>query len=68
MCAKLTTLAHFSVSATMILPKSAGDPTTSWLPSSAKRVLILGSAKAALTALFRMATTLSGVPRGPTMR
>ena len=38
---------HFSVSSTMNLPKSAGEPTSVVPPKSASRPLILGSASAA---------------------
>jgi hypothetical protein len=50
MPANLTTLAHFSVSAAMSLPKSAGEPASTVPPSSASRALILGSASAAFGA------------------
>ena len=51
MPANLTTFAHFSVSATISLPKSAGEPG-SVVPCSAKRSFILGSTKAALISLL----------------
>src|SRR5215475_932140 len=47
----LTTLPHFSVSSAMSLPKSAGESASGALPRSASRILILGSARAALTSV-----------------
>src|SRR5262249_43101402 len=44
----LITLAHFSVSAAMRFPYSLGDSASTSPPSSAKRALIVGSARAAL--------------------
>jgi hypothetical protein len=46
--ANFTTLAHFSVSSTISLPKSAGEPTSGVPPRSASRASILGSARPAL--------------------
>ena len=43
------TLPHFSVSAAMNLPKSAGERTSGSLLRSANRALIAGSARTALT-------------------
>ena len=45
MFAALITLAHFSVSSAMSLPKSAGEPASAVPPRSASRALILGSAR-----------------------
>src|SRR5262249_41871049 len=47
MLAVRITLAHFSVSSAMNLPKSAGDPANTATPSSVRRFFILGSARAA---------------------
>src|SRR5437667_5329904 len=47
MPANLTTLPHFSVSAAMCFPKSAGEPESAKAPRSANRAFILGSASAA---------------------
>src|SRR5262245_64840031 len=44
MPANFTTLAHFSVSAVMNLPKSEGEPTNAIEPNSANRSFIFGSA------------------------
>ena len=41
----LTTLAHFTVSSAMSMPKSAGEPRSTVPPRSASRDLILGSAR-----------------------
>src|ERR1700716_3192763 len=60
----LTTLAHFSVSSAMILPKSAGEPTATMPPRSAIRALNLGSASAALTPLLMTSMISAGVPLG----
>src|SRR6266446_3221448 len=48
MPANLITLAHFSVSSAMSLPKSAGEPASTMPPSSANFALIPASARAAL--------------------
>src|ERR1700722_5218655 len=52
MLADLITCAHFSVSAAMILPKSAGEPANTAPPRSLIRVFILGSMSAALISLL----------------
>jgi hypothetical protein len=52
----LTTLAHFSVSPAMNSPKSAGEPDDAVPPKSAKRDLILGSARIALISLLSFST------------
>src|SRR5499427_7854266 len=57
-----TTLPHFSVSSEMSLPKSTGEPGRAVAPSSASRVLILGSARPALTSLLSVSMISSGVP------
>src|SRR6266446_6227451 len=64
MSANLTTLAHFSVSSAMSLPKSAGEPESIRPPRSASRAFILGSASAALTCLLSVSTISLGVPLG----
>ena len=61
MLAARITLPHFSVSAAMSLPKSAGDPGSTVAPKSASRVFILGSARAALTHLLSFSTISEGV-------
>src|SRR5262245_61321624 len=61
MPANLITLAHFSVSSAMSLPKSAGEPAITVPPSSAIRALILGSARAALISLLSRLTISAGV-------
>ena len=48
MLAARITWPHFSVSSTMNLPKSAGEPTSVAPPKAASRALILGSVSAAL--------------------
>src|SRR5262245_4574945 len=60
----LITLAHFSVSSAMSLPKSAGEPGSTAPPRSASRTLIMGSARAALTSLLSLSTISAGVPFG----
>src|SRR5882672_4724940 len=57
----LTTLAHFSVSAAMSLPKSAGEPGSSVPSRSASRALILGSARPALSSLLSFSIVAAGV-------
>src|SRR6266487_4092517 len=64
MPAKLTTLAHFSVSSAMSLPKSAGEPTSGVPPKSASLAFILGSARPALISLLSMSMISTGVPLG----
>src|SRR5262245_3800257 len=61
MPANLITLAHFSVSSAMSFPKSAGEPGSTVPPRSARRALILGSSRAALTSLLSLSTILAGV-------
>src|SRR6516164_6779033 len=64
MPANLITLAHFSVSAAMCLPKSVGGPPNGVAPRSASRACILGSDRAALIALLRVSITSAGVLLG----
>ena len=64
MFAERITLAHFSVSSTMNLPKSVGEPVSTVPPRSAIRALILGSARAALIAPPRALRPLIFVPFG----
>src|SRR5262245_61829323 len=64
MLAARITLPHFSVSAAISLPKSAGEPTSTVPPNSASRDLISGSARPALIALFRLSTISIGVLLG----
>src|SRR5262245_19755846 len=52
MLASRITLAHFSVSSAMSLPKSPGEPPSVVPPRSASCALILGSASAALISLL----------------
>src|SRR5262249_10890918 len=56
MLAARITLAHFSVSSAMSLPKSAGEPESTEAPRSARRALIVGSARARLISLFNFST------------
>src|SRR5262245_34674607 len=67
MPANLTTLPHFSVSSTMNLAKSAGEPANTATPRSVRLFLILGSARAALISLLSVSTIAMGVPLGATM-
>src|SRR5262245_8931616 len=56
------TLAHFSVSSAMSLPKSAGEPASTVPPRvSVRRALILGSARPALISLLSLSTMSAGV-------
>src|SRR5262249_41448768 len=56
MLAARITLAHFSVSSAMSLPKSAGEPASTVPPRLARRAFILGSSSAALTSLLSLST------------
>src|SRR6516164_5114381 len=56
------TLAHFSVSSAMSLPKSASVIGIGTLPRSARRALMLGSGRAALISLLSFSTISTGVP------
>src|SRR5262249_21100427 len=60
----LTTLAHFSVSSAISLPKSAGEPASTVPPRSASLAFILGSARAALTSVLSLSTISAGVAFG----
>src|SRR5262249_28062669 len=60
----LITLAHFSVSSTISLAKSAAEPASAVPPSSARRALIVGSARAALISLLSVSTISVGVAFG----
>src|SRR4029453_4196321 len=64
MPADLITLAHFSVSSAMSLPKSAGVPGRTVPPRAASRALILGSARPALISLLSLLITSAGVSFG----
>src|SRR6516162_113143 len=55
------TLAHFSVSSARSLPNSAGLSANGVPPRSAKRALILGSARAAAISLLSLSTIAGGV-------
>src|SRR5262245_46288758 len=59
--ASFTTLPHFSVSAEMIFPKSAGEPKSGVPPRSKSRTFTLGSARAALISLLSLSTIAEGV-------
>src|SRR5262249_7446056 len=64
MFAERITLAHFSVSAAMNLPKSAGEPGSTMPPRSASRILILGSARPALISRLSLSMISAGVLLG----
>src|SRR5262249_18379206 len=57
----LTTLAHFSVSSTMNIPSSAGEPRNIVVPRSASRACILVSVRTASTSLLRRPMISAGV-------
>src|SRR5215472_12127028 len=57
----LITLAHFSVSSAMSLPKSAGETTSGVTPKTASRAFILGSARPALISLLSLSMISAGV-------
>ena len=61
MPANLITLAHFSVSSAMSVPKSAGEPERTVPPRSANRALIVGLARAALISLLTLPMISAGV-------
>src|SRR5262245_30327482 len=67
MPANLTTFAHFLVSSTMSLPKSAGEPAITVPPRSARRAFKPGSARPALIALLSFTMMSAGVFLGPPM-
>src|SRR5262249_52635920 len=56
-----TTLPHFSVSSTMSLPKSAGEPVSAMPPRSVSRAFILGSATPASISLLSLSMISTGV-------
>src|SRR6266699_1460844 len=64
MPADLITLAQFSVSSAMSLPKSAGEPDNAEPPTSARRTLNVGSASALLISLLSLPMISAGVPDG----
>src|SRR5262245_24207368 len=64
MPADLITLAHFSVSAAISLPKSAGEPGSTVPPPSARRLLSSGSERPALISLLSFSTISAGVAFG----
>ena len=55
---------HFSVSSATSLPKSAGESASTSPPRSARRALILGSARPALISLLSFSTISAGVAFG----
>jgi hypothetical protein len=61
MFANLITLPHFSVSAAMNLPKSAGELTNGVAPMSESRAFILESARPALISLLSLSMISAGV-------
>src|SRR5262249_38971908 len=67
MLAARITLPHFSVSAAMCLPKSAGEPESAATPNSVSRAFILRSARAALVSLLSLSTISAGVFFGAPM-
>src|SRR5262245_61302598 len=64
MPANLITLAHFSVSSAMSLPKSAGEPASTVPPSSVIRAFIVGSASAAFISRLSMSMMSGAVLLG----
>jgi hypothetical protein len=64
MPANLTTLPHFSVSAAMKRPRSAGEPGRMLPPRSMSRACRAGSASAALISWLSRPTIAAGVPLG----
>src|SRR5215472_16312619 len=67
MPANLITLAHFSVSSAMSLPKSAGEPASTVPPRSARRAFIVGSSRATLISRLSLSTISVGVFLGAAM-
>jgi hypothetical protein len=61
MLAVRITLAHFSISSAINLPKSVGEPVSTVPPRSAIRAFIVGSARAALISLLSVSMILAGV-------
>src|SRR6516225_3659205 len=66
MFAERITLAHFSVSSAMNLPKSAGVIDFGTLPMPANCVINLGSARAASIASWSLSMIAAGVSFGAT--
>src|SRR5262249_2373226 len=62
--ANFTTLPHFSVSSTMSLPKSLGEPVSAMPPRSASSAFILGSATPASISLLSLSMISTGVLLG----
>src|SRR5262249_39299551 len=56
-----TTLPHFSVSSTMSLPKSLGEPVSAMPQGPASRAFILGSAPPASISLLSLSMISTGV-------
>ena len=67
MLAAKITLPHFMVSSAMSLAKSAGEPGSTVAPRLASRAWKLASARLALTCLFSLSMTSSGVRFGAPM-
>src|SRR5712671_7434651 len=67
MLASRITLAHFSVSSTIYFSNSAGDIGVGKLPRSARRALMVGSARAAFISLLSLSTISAGVFLGAPM-
>src|SRR5580704_1026143 len=65
--ANLTTLPHFSISAAMKLPKSAGEPVITMAPNSASLPLSTESVSAALVSWLSLSMISAGVPVGAPM-
>src|SRR5215470_11996975 len=59
-----TTLPHFSVSSTMSLPKSLGEPVSAMPPRSASRAFVLGLATPAPISLLSLSMISTGVLLG----
>src|SRR5262249_52940568 len=59
--ADLMTLAHFSVSSAMNLPKSADEPANTAHPRSVRRFFMLGSGGGALISWWSFSTIWGGV-------
>src|SRR5262249_28642822 len=59
--ANFTTLPHFSVSSTLSLPKSLGEPVSAVPSRSASRAFILGSATPASISLLSLSMISTGV-------
>src|SRR5262245_14713742 len=64
MFAARITLAHFSVSSAISLPKSAGEPDNAEPPTSASRALNVELASAVLISLLSVPMISAGVPVG----